>query len=167
MENNKKVTSVVFLDVDGVINTRKSCVKSPAGFVGVDDARVKILAQAMNFTCMDGVVLTTTWKDLAEDAEDYVYLVSCLNKHGIQVLGKTSEAKFSQRAEGVIQFLETHSEIEEYVILDDQQFGFRDFSKLWESFIDTRARGIENAVLASETPSVSAMLFMDAIRKYS
>lgn len=168
MDNNIRMNSVVFLDVDGVLNTRRSCVHAPSGvYVGVDEARIAILANSMKETGTDGVVLTTTWKDLKEDDEDFIYLIESLNKHGIQVLGKTKEERFFEREEGILQYLELHPEIEGFVILDDQHFGFSDYSKLWESFIDTQGRGIENSITASKMPSVPAILFLDAIKKYS
>ena len=52
------VNAIVFLDVDGVLNTRRTCVHAPSGiYVGVDDARIAILANAMKETGADGVVL--------------------------------------------------------------------------------------------------------------
>ena len=66
-----------------------------------------------------------------------------------------------------MQYLEGHPEIEDFVILDDNQFGFDGDRKLWESFLDTGGKGIEHSVLASKRPSVHAMLFLDAIKKYS
>lgn len=158
---------VVFLDVDGVLNTRSTCVQAPSGtYVGIDDARVFVLSHAMKMVYAEGVVLTSTWKNMREDNEDYIYLVECLNKHGIKILGKTNEEHTSQRENGILKYLESHSEIEEFVILDDQQYGFADYRKLWENFIDTQGKGIENGVAASRRPSVSAILFEDAIKKY-
>ena len=37
----------VFLDVDGVLNTRTTCQHTPDGYTGIDDARVEILANAI------------------------------------------------------------------------------------------------------------------------
>jgi len=168
MNNNTKMNFVVFPDVDGVLNTRKTCTVAPSGVCfGVEENRLDILSKVMRDVGADGVVLTTTWKNLKEDNEDYIYLIGSLEKHGVKVFGKTKEDKFSLRAEGILGFLESHPEIEEFVILDDQHFGFEGYSKLWEGFIDTQARGIEYGIAASKTPSVSVMLFLDAIEKYS
>ena len=38
---------VVFLDVDGVLNTMTTVQCTPDGYKGIDDARVKILANAI------------------------------------------------------------------------------------------------------------------------
>lgn len=166
--NNKKMRFVVFLDVDGVLNTRRTCVHAPSGiYVGIDEARIDVLSKAIKETGADGVVLTTTWKNMREDEEDYVYLLNNLDKYGIKVLGKTKEKRVTRREEGILEYLELHLEIEEFVILDDQHFGFEDSRKLWESFIDTQGRGIEFGVAASKTPSVSVILFLDAIKKYA
>lgn len=161
-----KGSSVVFLDVDGVLNTRTSCVYAPSGiYVGVDEARILVLSKAMKETYTDGVVLTSTWKNMKNDSEDYIYLVKKLENHGIKILGKTEEERPSQRELGILSYLELHPEIEDFVIIDDRHYGFDINRKLWESFLDTQGKGIENAVLASKRPSVQAMLFLDAIRK--
>lgn len=163
-----KMNFIIFLDVDGVLNTRRTCVHAPSGvYVGVDEARIAILSNAMKQTGADGVVLTTTWKNMREDEEDYIYLVKSLEKYGIKIHGKTKEERFSQREIGILRYLDLHPEIEEYVILDDQHFGFEDYSKLYENFIDTQGRGIEYGITASKTPSVPAILFLDAIKKYA
>ena len=166
MENNKKVSCVVFLDVDGVLNTRKTCERTPSGlYYGVDGARVELLAIAMKHIGAEGVVLTTTWKDMQEGDEDYLYLLENLKAYGIEVVGKTKEERFLDRAEGIVEYLKLHPEIEEFVILDDRHFDFDLYDKLWESYIDTQARGIEYSIAVSATPSVAAILFLDAIEK--
>ena len=145
---------VVFLDVDGVLNTRTTCERAPSEiYTGIDEPRIRILADAMRRCRASGVVLTTTWKDLKPDHEDYIYLKEGLSKYGIEILGKTKEPKAFQRGEGILDYLNNNPDI--------------DYSKLWESYIDTGGRGIEYSTCASKTPSVSAMLFLDAIEEYS
>ncbi len=61
MQESQKKSFVIFLDVDGVLNTRRTCVHAPSGvYVGVDEARIVILSNSMKQTGADGVVLTTT-----------------------------------------------------------------------------------------------------------
>lgn len=158
---------VVFLDVDGVLNTRRTCVRTPAGYTGIDEARVELLANAMKEVGAHGVILTTTWKNLPEDDEDYAYLMDNLKRFEIDVLGSTVEELLTKREEGILYFLKEHPEVDEYVILDDQQYKFELHRKLWESFLDTQGRGLEYAIAASKTPSVPAILFLDAIKKYA
>lgn len=167
MKNKSKIQFVVFLDVDGVLNTRRTCVQAPSGNIGVDEARLAILSNSMKETSADGVILTTTWKYMDESDEDYIYLMKSLDRYDIRVLGKTKEERFTKREAGILKYLELHPEIEEFVILDDHHFGFQDYSKLWESFLDTHGMGIEHSSAASKTPSVSVILFQDAIKKHA
>ncbi len=158
---------VVFLDIDGVLNSKTTCEKTPSEqYVGIDEIRVAVLSNTMKENDVDGVVLTTTWKNMPEDSADYIYLISHLNKYEISVLGKTKETWSYQREEGILNYLETHPEIEEFVILDDQPFGFRKHTRLWERFIDTQGKGIEYGTFASHTPSISTMLFLDSIKNH-
>ena len=83
------------------------------------------------------------------------------------MLGKTEEEQGARREDGILNYLELHPEIEDFVILDDQNFGFKNYSKLWESFIDTHGTGIEHGSAASKTPSVPAILFLKSIQKYA
>ena len=39
---------VVFLDVDGVLNTRTTVRQTPKGYQGIDDARVEVLAKTIS-----------------------------------------------------------------------------------------------------------------------
>lgn len=159
---------VVFLDVDGVLNTRTTCERAPSEmYTGIDEARIRILAGAMRECRVSGVVLTTTWKNLRPDHEDYIYLKEGLSKYGIEILGKTEEPSLFQRGKGITDYLNKTQEIDEFVILDDQHFDFHDNRKLWENYIDTCGRGIENSVAGSKTPTVTAMLFLDAIKMHS
>lgn len=38
---------VIFLDVDGVLNTGTTVQRTPEGYRGIDDARVEVLADAI------------------------------------------------------------------------------------------------------------------------
>ena len=159
---------VVFLDVDGVLNTMTTCKSAPSElYKGIDDARIKILAKTMDECGASGVVLTSTWKDLDSEHEDYIYLRDGLLKYGIKILGKTEDVNVTQRGDGILDYLARFPEIEEFVILDDRHYNFQDSTKLWENYIDTCGKGIEHSVAASKTPTVTAMVFLDAVEKYS
>lgn len=61
--------------------------------------------------------------------------------------------------------MDSHPEINEFVILDDNRFDFLDYPKLWERLLITR--GVERAVFASDTPAVEAIIFLDYIKLFS
>ncbi|MEE0687028.1 MAG: HAD domain-containing protein [Lachnospiraceae bacterium] len=153
---------VIFLDIDGVLNTTRTVQSTPKRFKGIDDARVAILANAIKKYGGADIVLSSDWKDLREDDEDYLYLVSKLAKEGLSISGKTQDEMY-KRGAGIWEYLQAHPEIEEYVILDDNVFDFRNYSKLWERLLLTN--GIENAKYASHAPAVEALIFMDYLKQ--
>lgn len=52
----------------------------------------------------------------------------------------------------------------EYVLLESNNF-IENYRKIWERLILTK--GIENSQLASETPAIEALIFMDYIKEMS
>lgn len=154
----------VFLDVDGVLNTRTTVERSPEGYKGIDDARVDILAKAVKKYGNADLILSSDWKDLKSDNEDFCYLISKLEKQGLHLAGKTSD-HWSNRGEGILKYLELHPEIDDFVILDDNRFDFQDYRELWERLLITN--GIERARHASQTPQVETIIFLDYIKTFS
>lgn len=154
----------VFLDVDGVLNTRTTVQRTPDFHTGIDDARVEILAKAVNKYADADMILSSDWKDMREDEDDFCYLVSKLKKQGLTLTGKTTD-HWNNRGEGILKYLEKHTEIEDYVILDDNIFDFRDYPNLWDRLLLTN--GIERAEFASQTPTVETIIFLDYIKMFS
>ena len=150
----------VFLDVDGVLNTSTTVKQTPYGYTGIDDARVEILAHALEKYGGGDIVLSSDWKELNPKHDDYVYLVSKLKKYGLEISGQTFDSNL-ERGKGIKEYLEEHSEIEEFVTLDDMTFDFERYKKLLERLLLTN--GIENVKFASRTPAVEAIVFLDYI----
>ena len=159
----KHSTFVVFLDIDGVLNTKTTVKATPKGYTGIDDARVTVLAKAIEKYGGADIVLISDWKSLREDDEDYLYLLSKLNKEGLTISGKT-EGIFFDRGAGILEYLHQHPEIEEFVILDDNIYDFKDYRLLWERLL--RTNGIEQAEFASRSPAVEALIFMDYLKLF-
>lgn len=61
----------VFLDVDGVLNSRTTCEWTPDYQVGIDDLRVAVLARAIKKYGPTEIVLSSDWKELRPEADDY------------------------------------------------------------------------------------------------
>ena len=154
----------VFLDIDGVLNTRTTCQHTPDGYTGIDDARVEILANVIKMYDSYEVILISDWKEMGEYDDDYLYLLEKLDLYGLDISGKTKD-QGNNRGKGIIKYLQSHPEIDDYVILDDHEFDFMDYTQLWERLLLTD--GIERAEFASRTPEVEAIIFMDYIRKFS
>jgi hypothetical protein len=154
----------VFLDVDGVLNTRTSCQHTPDGYTGIDKPRVEILADVLKMYDVCEVILTSDWKEMNENDDDYLYLLEKMNLCGLYISGKTVDHG-NNRGEGIINYIKDHPEIDDFVILDDCKYDFFDYEKLWERLLITN--GIERAIFASSTPEVETMIFMDYIKKFS
>lgn len=153
----------IFLDVDGVLNTRKTVISSPDGHIGVDDARIGILAGAIKKYGGGDIVLTSDWKNVRIGG-DLDYLREKLKRHDLTISAMTKE-HWNKRGQGVQDYLAEHPKIDEYIILDDNRFDFEDFSRLWERLLITD--GIENATFASKTPAVEAIIFREYIKELS
>lgn len=151
----------IFLDIDGVLNTRTTVKRSPDGYTGIDDARVLILAKAFNKYGGGVIILTSDWKDIRKDGKDLIYLHEKLAKYGLSISDKTTDQKH-ERGAGILKYLSSHPEIDEFVILDDNEFDFLDYTKLRERLLLTT--GIENAKFASRTPAIETQLFLDYIK---
>ena len=55
---------VIFLDVDGVLNTTTTVQKTPDGYTGIDDARVEVLAKTIEKIGGADLVLSSDWKEM-------------------------------------------------------------------------------------------------------
>lgn len=163
MIRKKHKEFVVFLDVDGVLNTTTTVQRTPDGYKGIDNARVNILSNVIQKYGGGDIVLSSDWKEMSPNDEDYVYLDSKLQKYGLTISGQTKDDLF-KRGAGIKDYLDKHKEIEEYVILDDNIFDFRDYKNLWERLLLTD--GIENAKFASSTPAIEAIIFLDYIKLF-
>ena len=97
----------VFLDVDGVLNTRTTVEQSMDGHIGIDDARVEILAKAIEKARGADIVLSSDWKSITNKEKDLEYLAVKLDKYGLKIAGKTTD-KWHYRGEGIQAYLDAH-----------------------------------------------------------
>ena len=154
---------VIFLDVDGVLNTTTTVQKTQDGYTGIDDARVEVLAKTIEKIGGADLVLSSDWKEMKPTDDDYVYLISKLALCGLSIDGQTQDQMY-KRGEGILKYLKAHPEIEEYVVLDDCRFDFQSYPKLWERLLLTE--GIEHAQFAARTPAVETMVFLDYVKLF-
>jgi len=103
-------TTWVFLDVDGVLNCSATTELSPEGYIGVEDGKIKLLADFVRETGAK-VVLTSDWKDQAlrfreiNPGADLAYLLNKLAEHGVEVEAYTRDG---DRGTAVRDFLEKY-----------------------------------------------------------
>ncbi len=163
---------VVFLDIDGVLNSSNTGESRPDGMAGIDYTRVAILKKAIFKNGGGDIVLTSDWKNMKPTDENYIYLVSKLADYKLEISGKIDGVN-SERGACVKKYLAEHPEIKEYVILDDNKYDFERYTELKERLLYTGddvnsigiGKGIENAHFVSRTPAIDAILFMDCIKE--
>ena len=119
---------VIFLDVDGVLNSLSTSERSPEGWTGVDDVNLCQLARIVRKTGAV-IVLSSTWKDMwhpdapEKNAPDFTYLLQKLRKYDLALLDKTPGESSAYRGREIIDWIATNKkEIESFVVLDDIWF---------------------------------------------
>ena len=116
---------VIFLDIDGVLNDAATDEYTPAGFMGIDGYKVKLLHRIVEATDAS-IVLTSTWKtewSKYEEllAKDGAYLNIMLAEEGLQILDKTTD-QVIDRGAGISRWLNEHPDIESWAVVDDEVF---------------------------------------------
>ena len=116
---------VIFLDVDGVLNSVDTS-EVFQGFVGIDDKLVSKLRKIVRATGAQ-IVLSSSWKHdwepLDKDKQNKYgdYLDQKLKKYLLSAVDKTREANSECRGEGIIEWVGT-----QFIILDDEWFDFKE-----------------------------------------
>lgn len=144
---------VIFLDIDGVLNTPSS--ESRCGeYIGIDDDKVERLKQIVEKTKAE-IVLISTWKkywrkeEKLKPLQDYSanYLDEKLAKQGLKATDKTkdkSDGRYLSRGESILEYVYRNN-VEKYIILDDCQFDY-DGCYLTDCLIKTKqAEGLTKA----------------------
>lgn len=135
----------VFLDVDGVLNTRTTVKQTPYGYTGIDDARVEILVNVIEKCGGGKIILSPDWKKIRWKTwrlQVFGFKIETMWLRNIRIYSWP----WIKKGKGIIDYLEAHSEIEEFVILDDKLFDFKSYKKLWERVLITKAGGFEPLV---------------------
>lgn len=116
---------VIFLDIDGVLNDATTDQYTPAGFMGIDAYKVKLLRQIVEATGAS-IVLTSTWKtewSLHKDflARDGAYLNQMLADENLHISAKTTD-QILDRGAGITRWLNLHPNVVSWIVIDDDVF---------------------------------------------
>ena len=152
--------NIIFLDIDGVINTfhfgLKNYKNKYGGYLIIDPGKVEILKQICDLT-NSKIVLSTGWKDIIDDELKPLdingrFLLEIFNEYEIPLIGKTitipkdlghgKKTKFWKEYE-IIDYLSNHSEINHFCIIDDEETGL-------ESLLDYLVRTKDHQVLEED-----------------
>ncbi len=155
---------VVFLDIDGVLNTPSSKSRC-AGYVGIDDDKLNRLKNLISQTDAE-VVLISTWKkhwykenELKLSQDCFAdYLDKKFAKFELKVFDKTKdcvEKQYLSRGEGILEYI-YRKNVKSYIILDDFQFDY-DGCGLTDILIKTN----QSVGLTDEQVSMATALLSD------
>lgn len=129
-EPNNHGINLIFLDIDGVLNSRTT--KEKCGpYRGIEDSKVSLLKGLIDKTNAK-IVLISSWKEWWFKKEEYKskqddlanYLDECLIKAGLNVWNKVNDDFATGRGDSIVQFINflkhKNVEINNYVIFDDE-----------------------------------------------
>ena len=145
---------VIFLDIDGVLNCRTTQEviwrdNGKEGFHGVEDGKIKLLKKIVRKTGAV-IVLHSSWRlnkdesvfhhysffddlddeefDLSPKKSIYKYLRKHLSANRLKIYDSTPFIGHWSRPKEIHVWLKAHSEVTNYVILDDEKFSaFKDY----------------------------------------
>ena len=137
---------VIFLDVDGVLNSDRTVRKTQSGYTFVDNRQMKNLKHIINMTGAK-VVLSSDWRYDRDDPRyngDYLELEAELLKYGVRLYGFTPELPSCHRGMEINCWLKEHSEVGDFVILDDRT-DIEPNKDHWVQTVMRRGLGVEEA----------------------
>lgn len=134
---------VIFLDIDGVLNTSYTKYRDEV----LDDFRLDYLAK---------IVLTSTWRynisknffSLKAYSNSTKKLIEALKERGLKISALLPDTPNNRRAEDILEFIKKHK-VTRFVILDDESFNY-DSLKLSDNLLRTSFYG-ENELDAGLT----------------
>lgn len=129
---------ILFLDIDGVLNSREYDRKRNWNEqTDIDETRLPLVKEIIDKTGAK-IVLISTWRshwnrDVNLCDEDGMYINRLFSKYGLDIYDKTPDlGLLSKRKDEVKAWLaEYKSDIEGFVILDDYRFGWDDLSDFY------------------------------------
>lgn len=132
---------VIFLDIDGVLNSRAYDRKRNWNEqTDIDETRLPLVKKIVDATGAK-IVLSSTWrqhwdKDKNRCDEDGLYINETFARFGLSVFDKTPDLGLTavRKDEVSIWLKETDEDIEAFVIIDDYRYGWGELS---ENFVKT------------------------------
>lgn len=122
MDSNK--IKVIFLDVDGVLNCKRTRSRTKSGYTFVDNSKLEMVKKIILVTGAK-VVLSSDWRYDRDDDEynqEFLELKERLESKGIFFYGFTPVINGGCHRGAEIQaWLDEHDEVGSFVILDDRQ----------------------------------------------
>lgn len=123
---------VVFLDIDGVMNSQEFFMERKERGLDLDESRFPLLKNIIDKTGAK-IVLSSVWRTCLESPH-FSQLPKMLKKYEMEIYDNTPVLNQDRDAE-IKMWLDTHSDIEQFIIIDDDDFNI---SELKSNLIQTR-----------------------------
>lgn len=138
---------VIFLDIDGVLNSAVYDRQRTEKDGNIDKTRLALVKELVDKTEAK-IVLSSSWRNHWEKNADECdevgkEIVSDFASAGLEIYGKTPKVGYLERSEEIRMWLNENPVVEGFVIFDDNGYGWGDLS---DNFIQTNyriGRGLE------------------------
>lgn len=124
-EDPEEVIKVVFLDFDGVLNSRQYLANNNSQGVGIDPTRLALLRK-MVFETDAKIVLTTSWREhwsvipwMCDETGKQINKL--FNEHDLYIYDKTLSINHN-RYDEISEWLKEHPNVKSFVVIDDEPF---------------------------------------------
>ncbi|MBO5287071.1 MAG: hypothetical protein J6B34_02995 [Clostridia bacterium] len=139
---------VIFLDIDGVLNSRRYDLTRGGDDGNIDKTRLPLLKEIVDKTGAK-IVLSTTWrtnwdKDESKLTEKGKELRSTLLEYGLEIYDKTPDIDLNERPKEIMAWLEKN-EVDGFVIIDDTFGGWGELEKRLIKTSYYSGRGLEES----------------------
>lgn len=112
---------VVFLDFDGVLNSKRYFETHSSVGMAIDSTRLVLLKQIIDATDAK-IVLSTSWRQhWQKDSCEYNEIDKVFEEAGLTVYDKTPW-KNNNRYDEISEWLSSNQNVKNYVVLDDEPF---------------------------------------------
>ena len=146
--------SIVFLDIDGVLNCRGT--KDRIGQItGIEGDKIGLLKEIVDILDAD-IILTSTWREFWNEnlSKDGItnwkgntrkrygrYLNLRFADYGLTIAGKTIDIHWSRRSGEVLEWLGRHPGVRRFAIIDDEDFRWDEYGlgRHWVSTMEERS----------------------------
>ncbi len=138
---------IIFLDIDGVLNSSAYDRFKSDTDGNIDKTRLALVKKLVNKTDAK-IVLTSSWrehweKDPADRDEIGIEIAADFAEAGLEIFDKTPKQGYLERSQEIRMWLAENDDVESFVIIDDNIYGWGELS---DNFVATSyriGRGLE------------------------
>ena len=143
MDNEK---TILFLDVDGVLNCQTTTETSPSGMIGIGDVQLNFLKELIGKT-NSLIVLSSTWRlefdeNFNPKTDDAKYLIEKFNEENLKIYDMLRKEmnQYDSRGTQIVDWISEHPQFKKFLILDDECFNYRELNLKY--FVRTNFYGV-------------------------